>query len=77
MELRPLNTLEKGVEATIARLKTSDPQMLQHMLDRGFVLNAPVKVVERDPFDGPITVRVDGKRRVIGHQVAENILVSS
>jgi Fe2+ transport system protein FeoA len=50
--------------------------MLQHMLDRGFVLNARVEVAERDPFDGPITVRVDGKRRVIGHQVAENILVS-
>ncbi len=77
LELRPLNTLETGAEATIARLMTSDPQMLQHILDRGFTLNAPVIVIERDPFDGPLTVQVDGKQRVIGHQVAENILVSS
>lgn len=77
LELRPLSEIETGIEATIARLKTSDPQMLQHMLDRGFILEARVKVVERDPFDGPLTVRIDGKRRVIGHQVAENVLVSS
>ncbi len=69
--------IETGVEATIARLKTSDPHMLQHMLDRGFILNARVRIVERDPFSGPLTVRVDGKRRVIGHQVAENVLVST
>lgn len=77
IELRPLAELEIGVEATIARLRTSDPQMLQHMLDKGFVLDARVKVLERDPFNGPLAVRVDGKQRVIGHQVAENVLVSS
>lgn len=76
LELRPLAELESGVEAKIARLKTSDPQMLQHMLDKGFILDARVRVVARDPFDGPLTVRVDGKRRVIGYQVAENVLVS-
>jgi DtxR family Mn-dependent transcriptional regulator len=77
IEMRPLSEMERGVEARIARLMTSDPQMLQHMLDRGLALNTVVKVVQRDPFDGPITVKVDGKQRVIGHQVAENVLVST
>lgn len=77
IELRPLSEMERGVEARIARLMTSDPQMLQHMLDRGLALNTRVKVVQRDPFDGPITVKIDGKQRVIGHQVAENVLVST
>ena len=76
-ELQPLTDLALGIKTTISRLKTSDPEMLQHMLDRGFRLNARVEVVERDPFKGPITALVDGKRRVIGHQVAENILVAA
>ncbi|HVU10178.1 MAG TPA: metal-dependent transcriptional regulator [Phototrophicaceae bacterium] len=75
--LQPLTELEPGVKATIARLKTHDDDMLQHMLDRGFRLNARVEVVERDPFNGPITTQVDGKRRVIGYRVAENILVTT
>ena len=75
--LLPLSKLGTGVKATISRLKTSDSEMLQHMIDRGFRLNARVEVVERDPFHGPITVLVEGKKRVIGHQVAENILVAS
>ncbi len=75
-EAVPLTELERGAKATISRLKTSDPEMLQHMLDRGFVLNAQIEVIARDPFQGPITARVDGKRRVIGHRVAENILVA-
>jgi branched-chain amino acid aminotransferase len=36
-----------------------------------------IEVVERDPFKGPITALVDGKRRVIGHHVAESILVAA
>ncbi|MBI1256623.1 MAG: metal-dependent transcriptional regulator [Chloroflexi bacterium] len=74
--LQPLTELAPGVKVTIARLKTNDSEMIQHMLDRGFRLNARIEVLERDPFNGPITALVDGKRRVVGHHVAENILVA-
>jgi DtxR family Mn-dependent transcriptional regulator len=76
-EMQPLTMIEPGVKAVISQLKTNDAEMIQHMIDRGFRLNARIEVVERDPFEGPITVHVDGKRRVIGHQVAENILVAA
>jgi DtxR family Mn-dependent transcriptional regulator len=76
-ELIPLTEIDAGVKASISRLKTSDPEMIQHMLDRGFKLHANVEVVERDPFKGPLTVLVEGKRRVIGYGVAENVLVAA
>jgi DtxR family Mn-dependent transcriptional regulator len=76
-ELQPLTELAPGIKAAISQLKTNDAEMIQHMIDRGFRLNARIEVIERDPFEGPITVLVDGKRRVIGHQVAENILVAA
>ncbi len=71
-----LTELATGRQATISRLNTSDSGMLQHMLDRGFQLDVRVEVVERDPYNGPITVLIDGKRAVVGHQVADSILVA-
>ncbi len=74
-KLQPLTELAPGTQATISRLKTSDSGMLQHMLDRGFRLDAQIEIVERDPYNGPITALIDGQRAVVGHQVASNILV--
>ncbi|MBK8030668.1 MAG: metal-dependent transcriptional regulator [Anaerolineae bacterium] len=73
--LMPLSALEMGDTATVAQLKTSDPDMLQHILDRGFTLDSPLEIVAIDPFDGPITARINGENRLIGHQVADYILV--
>jgi DtxR family Mn-dependent transcriptional regulator len=66
----PLNT-----SAVVSRIKADDPQMLQHILDRGFKLQAHVEVLSRDPFDGPVMAMVDGKMRIVGHQVAACIMV--
>ncbi len=73
--LQPLSALIVGDTALVAQLKTSDPDMLQHILDRGFTLDSPLEIVAIDPFDGPITARIDGADRMIGHQVADCILV--
>ncbi len=66
----PLNT-----PATVARLRAEHNDMLQHILDRGLSLDAPVEVLEREPFEGPITVRVDEEQRILGHTVALSIWV--
>ncbi len=66
----PLNTA-----AVVSRIKADDPEMLQHILDRGFKLQAHVEVLSRDPFDGPVMAMVDGKMRIVGHQVAACIMV--
>lgn len=73
--LQPLSALTVGDTALVAQLKTSDPDMLQHILDRGFTLDSPLEIVAIDPFDGPITARINGENRLIGHQVADYILV--
>lgn len=76
-QLMPLSKLPENVKALVSRLKTSSPEMLQHILDRGFRLDSHVEVVARDPFEGPITTRVDGHERMVGHNVAECILVDA
>jgi DtxR family transcriptional regulator, Mn-dependent transcriptional regulator len=78
MHERVMHSLADWPEDTpgvVSRLKTDSPDMLRHILDRGFKLEAQVEVTNRDPFEGPITAQVDGQERVIGHNVAECIMV--
>lgn len=73
--LSPLSQLPLATPARVSRLISSDPQMLQHTVDRGFSLNTEVEVTARDPFEGPLTIRVENQQTVIGYNVAESILV--
>lgn len=75
--LQPLAVLALNTPALVLNLKSEDPDMLQHILDRGLKLDAYVEVVARDPFNGPLTLRVDGELRVIGHNVAEHVMVDA
>jgi DtxR family transcriptional regulator, Mn-dependent transcriptional regulator len=75
-DLQPLAILPLSTPARVARLISTDNDMLQHTLDKGFKLEATVEVRARDPFEGPLTVRLpDGKTIVLGHSVAQKILV--
>lgn len=73
--LRPLTELPPGPAARVSQYTTDDEAMLEHIVGRGFALGAEVVVMARDPFDGPLTVRVAGDERVIGAGVAGCILV--
>jgi DtxR family Mn-dependent transcriptional regulator len=74
-DLYPLSEWPLNTSASVARIKAENDDMLQHILDRGFKLDAHIEVLARDPFDGPVTALVDGEQRIIGHNVADCILV--
>ncbi len=76
-DLISLCELQQGVSACVSRLKTEDAAMLQFVLDRGFKLGAQVQVIGRDPFEGPVTVDVDGQTRVIGANIAATVYVEN
>lgn len=74
-DLLPLTDLPLDTPAVVARLNAGDADMLQHILDRDFKLNKHVTVTQRDPFDGPLSVTIDGQNRILGHNAAACILV--
>lgn len=76
-DLHPLTEWPLHTPAAVSQIKSTNPDMLQHILDRDFRLAARVEVLARDPFDGPVTVLVDGAEQVIGHTVASCILVEA
>jgi DtxR family Mn-dependent transcriptional regulator len=60
---RSLAECEPGDLAILARVSDSDPEMLRYLGERGIEPGTPLEVVGREPFGGPLNVRV-GKREV-------------
>lgn len=74
-DLLPLSELGLETQARISRFRTQETEMLQHITERGLHLGMQVCVLARDPFEGPLQVRVDGHEYVIGHNLAASIMV--
>ena len=70
----PLNEIPLGETAEIRRVDTSHAERLRYLADRGLTPGTRVKVVGRDPFNGPIALERDGKREIIGSELASLIL---
>jgi DtxR family transcriptional regulator, Mn-dependent transcriptional regulator len=71
--LLSLSDLPEQTSAIVARLKATTSDMLQYILDRGFELGAEVRILHREPYEGPITTLISGTQRVIGHSIARCI----
>jgi DtxR family Mn-dependent transcriptional regulator len=76
-ELTPLSEWTRGEAGVVARLRDQTPEMLRYLAEKGLVVGAQVEVTGADPFDGPLTLLVNGSRQVIGSRVAHHVLVSA
>jgi DtxR family Mn-dependent transcriptional regulator len=71
----PLSDLKPGAAGTISQVRKSDPEMLRYLGARGLVPEAAIEVVEKAPFEGPLTVRTGNNSYVLGRQLASHIRV--
>jgi DtxR family Mn-dependent transcriptional regulator len=67
---RSLADLEPGDRGRFVRVSDSDPAMLRYLTERGVGLGDPLEVLDRQPFDGPLTVRVGDSLQVLGGGLA-------
>lgn len=75
-DLQPLSKLALHTPARIRRFIMDNPKMLQHTQERGLMLGKALEVIARDPFEGPITLKIQsGNPMIIGHALASFILV--
>ena len=74
--LVPLASLDEGDSARVERVSDRSAERLRYLAELGIVPGASVKVVEREPFEGPITLRVQNASRTIGPDLASQILVA-
>ncbi|MDB4907840.1 MAG: iron dependent repressor [Gemmatimonadetes bacterium] len=72
-----LEALGAGAVAVVARVGDEDAARLRYLAELGILPGARVEVVNRAPFDGPLTLRVDGDERTIGPALAAHVLVAT
>ena len=74
--LVPLAALDAGVVARVERVGDRNAERLRYLGELGIIPGASVQVVAREPFEGPIALRVQNATRTIGASLAQHILVA-
>ena len=62
----PLAELEPGQAGTFVRVSDTDPEMLRYLSQRGIFPGDDFEVVDKEPFDGPLSVRFGSEVHVLG-----------
>ena len=65
-----------GERGMFVRVSDSDPEMLRYLSERGIAPGDELEVVEREPFDGPLTVRFGRAEHALGGQLARAMRVA-
>lgn len=74
-ETSALAELESGGSARFVRVSDSNPEMLAYLSECGIAVGDRLEMVDRQPFDGPVTVRIRDESHVLGLTLAEAMRV--
>jgi len=74
-ETRNLAALESGEQARFVRVSDSNPEMLSYLSDCGISVGDELEMIDRQPFEGPVSIRIGGKTHVLGLRLAEAMRV--
>jgi DtxR family transcriptional regulator, Mn-dependent transcriptional regulator len=66
---RALAELEPGTAGTFVRVSDAEPGMLRYLSERGISPGDDFEVVDKQPFDGPLSVRFGGQVHVLGGEL--------
>jgi DtxR family Mn-dependent transcriptional regulator len=61
-----LDAVEIGDEGELVRVSDSDPEMLRYLRARDIHIGDRFLAVDRQPFGGPLTIRIDDTEHVLG-----------
>jgi DtxR family Mn-dependent transcriptional regulator len=70
-----LSELQVGQGGTVAYIASEGPELLRHLEDLDIRPHARIVVDQVAPLDGPLTVRVNDRRQIVGHGVARTVYV--
>ena len=74
-DTRALAEMQAGESGRFIRVSDSDPEMLRYLGERGIAIGAELEVLDRQPFEGPLTVRFGGDLHVLGGGLARAMRV--
>jgi DtxR family Mn-dependent transcriptional regulator len=68
---RPLAEVPAGVTVEVRQVEEGQPERLRYIASIGLRPGMQVTVLDRQPFQGPITIGVGGRTHVVGHELAQ------
>lgn len=74
---KPLVEADEGDELMVGRVIDQNPELLRYLEKVGLIPGVTIKIIEKAPFKGPISVDISGRVQAIGHEVGLNIFVIS
>jgi len=72
---RPLTECRQGEKVVVQRVSDDDPGRLRELDRRGLVPGTPIEIVEESKFEGPIGVRIKGRRLTVALGLARAVFV--
>ncbi len=73
----PLSEVPAGVSVEIRRVEESQPERLRYIASVGLRPGVHVTVLDRQPFQGPITIESLAGRHVIGNELGQVVRCAS
>jgi DtxR family Mn-dependent transcriptional regulator len=70
--LSTLNTNEVGI---CVGVNDSSSEFLQFLDKQGIALGQQIGVIEKEPFDGSLTIKIQNKKLSISHKIATNLYI--
>ncbi len=70
-----LVSVVNGDKIVIKRLADHDSEMLSYFEKKGLIPNTELKIIDKAPFNGPITAFYNGETQIIGNEIARNIFI--
>ncbi len=74
-DTRSLADMHVGDRGRFVRVSDSDPEMLRYLDGRGIALGDELEIIDRQPFDGPLTVRFGRQQHALGGGLARAMRV--
>ncbi len=72
---KPLHDFNTGDRLVIRRVNDSDPDVLRYLAKLGMRLQVELEVTDKQPFNGPLAVRVGESEHAIGRELAGHVFV--
>ena len=79
MELQKMVCLNEAIpyaHCHIIRIQNRTPEQLRYLYSIGLVKGAQVKLFDKAPFEGPLSIEVDGEQLAIDSRLAQSIFVA-
>jgi len=72
----PLAQVDEGAEVTVAGVSEQMPEMLRYLGQVGIRPGVALRIVQKAPLGGPVTIEIDGQRHAISLELARTVMVA-